>query len=142
MSLNYAKPKALDLKTNVVVDSPSPFKALAQYSSNNATASSVITLTDNTTIVEIAANGSPVAVRWVPASEGAGGAPFASVITTPGATANFDHIIPKDTFRRFVVPIESQGVSSIVGINVKSGLYKRVALMSGAAVSSILTMEF
>lgn len=118
-----------------------PAKANARYGTNNATASSVITLADATTVVEITSSGSPVGVRWVPATETASVSPFASVITT-GASANFDYIVPKDQKRVFVVPIETQGINSIVGIGVQAGTYRRVAVISGAAVSSILVSEF
>lgn len=142
MGINYAKQLPIDGGGNPMQEYPAPFKANARYSTNNATSSSVITLNDNTTVIEVIANGSPVAVRWIPSTETAAVSPFASVITTSGATANFDHIVPKDTYRRFVSPIEIQGVSSIVGIGVQAGTYRRVAIMSGAAVSSILVAEF
>ena len=141
MSTNYAKRLPIDERNNVMQEYPAPFTALARYNTNNATVSSVITLTDNTTVVEVAAAGADVAVRWVPASEGAGVAPFASIIAQ-GASINLDHLVPRNTFRRFVVPRESQGTSSIVGANVANGLYKRIAVVSSAAVSSILTVEF
>ena len=142
MANNYAKALPRDANGADMQEYPAPFKALARYSSNNATVSSVITVTDNTTVVEITANGSPVAIRWVPASETAGVSPFASVITTAGATANFDHMVPKDTYRRFVIPQEGVGVASVVGAGVQAGTYRRVAIISASAVSSVLTSEF
>lgn len=141
MSINYAKRIPIDEQNNPMQEYPAPFKALARYNTNNATVSSVITLTDSTTVVEITAPGADVAVRWVPATEGAGGAPFASVISQ-GASINLDHLVPRNTVRRFVVPVEGIGTSSIVGANVANGLYKRVAVMSAVAVSSILVLEF
>lgn len=141
MGINYAKELPSDKNGSKMQEYYPAYKSLTRYGTNNATISSVITLTDNTTVVEIAANGSPVAVRWIPSTETASVSPFASIITT-GASANFDHIVAKDTVKQFVVPQESQGISSIVGINVQSGLYKRVAFMSGAAVSSIMVSEF
>lgn len=142
MAINYAAGIPVDERGNVLQGYPAPFKANARYSTNNATVSSVITLNDNTTVVEVAAVGAAVAVRWVPASESAAVSPFASVITTSGATANFDYIVPKDGMRRFVAPVETQGVNSIVGIGVQAGTYRRIAVMSNVAVSSILVGEF
>lgn len=142
MALNYAKGLPHDENGLDMQEYPAPYKALARYSSNNATASSVLTLNDSTTVVEVSAVGQSVAVRWIPSSETAAVSPFASVITTAGATANFDHIVAKDTFRRFVVPQETAGVSSIVGRGVQAGTYRRVAIVSAAAVSSIMASEF
>lgn len=142
MSQNYAAAIPQDREGGVLQEFPAPFKANARYSTNNATVSSVITLNDNTTSIEISAIGQSVAIRWVPASESASVSPFASVITLAGGTANFDHVVPANYWRRFVVPVETQGVQSIVGIGVQAGTYRRVAIMSGATVSSILVSEF
>lgn len=142
MSQNYAKPLARDVNGNELQEAAVPFKANARYSTNNATVSSVITLNDNSTGVEVAAVGSPVAVRWIPATESAAVSPFASVITLSGATANFDFMVGKDTVRRFISPIEGAGVASIVGLGVQAGTYRRLAVMSSAAVSSIMVSEF
>lgn len=142
MSVNYARDLPNDKKGQTMTDYPAAYKANARNSFNNLTVSSILTLNDNTTVVEVSAVGAPVALRWVPASETAAVSPFASVITTTGATANFDHIVSANQTRRFVVPIETQGVASIVGIGVQAGTYRRMAVMSGAAVSSVMTSEF
>lgn len=141
MTTNYAAGLPRDENGNDMQEYPAPFKANARYGTNNATVSSVISLNDNTTVIEVSAVGSPVAVRWVPASETAAVSPFASVITT-GVTANFDYTVAKDTVRRFVSPIETQGVQSIVGIGVQAGTFRRVAISSAGAVSSVLVSEF
>lgn len=142
MSINYARELPHDKAGESMQEFAAPYKANARYSTNNATVSSVISLTDNTTTIEISAVGQSVAVRWIPASETAAVSPFASVITTNGVTANFDHIVPANNYRRFVVPVESAGVSSVVGLGVQAGAYRRVAVMSAAAVSSIMVSEF
>src|SRR3990167_7363736 len=73
---------------------------LAVYGSENATVSSVITLTPDTTALEIAVISgtsslvSAGAMRWV--SSVIGFAAGTSVITAAG-TANFNHIIPPNT---------------------------------------------
>lgn len=142
MSQNYASAIPSDREGHELQEFATPFKANARYSTNNATVSSVITLNDNTTSVEISAVGQSVAIRWIPSTETAAVSPFASVITTSGATANFDNVIPANYFRRFVVPVETQGVNSVVGIGVQAGTYRRIAIMSGATVSSIMVSEF
>lgn len=142
MSINYAKAIPSDTNGHQLDGFSPAYKANARYSTNNATNSSVITLNDNTTMVEITAVGAPIAIRWVPATETAAVSPFASVITTSGATANFDNIVGLNATRRFVVPQETAGVSSVVGIGVQAGTYRRIAVMSNAAVSSILVNEF
>lgn len=141
MGINYARTIPSDENGHQLDGFAPAFKPYARYSTNNATASSVITLTDSTTMVEITAVGATVAVRWVPVSETAGVSPFASVITTSGATANFDNIVGLNATRRFVVPMEQAGVASIVGAGVRAGTYRRMAVMSSGAVSSIMVTE-
>lgn len=142
MTINYASPLSHSRNGDELQDFGLPAKAIARYFTNNATASSVITLNDNTTTVDIYAAGQSVAIRWVPASETAAVSPFASVITAVGATANFDYVIPQNYYRRFVVPVEGQGTPSIVGLGVQAGLYRRLAVVSAGTVSSILVSEF
>lgn len=113
-------------------------KALVTTVSENATVSSVVTLNDNCTDLEVAAVGAPVFYRWVPRSETAGVAPAASVIIAAG-TANFDAVIPSGAVRRLVVPIETIGTSSIVGANIANGLYNRIAYRTFGAASVLAT---
>lgn len=110
--------------------------AKKQYLSENGTASSVITLTDNTTVVEVGAVGVPVYVKWIARSD-----TTASVIAAAGSTANFDDYIPANTTRIFPIPIETIGTSSIVGANIQHGLYNRIAWKS-AGVGSVIGVEF
>ncbi len=140
--MNYAKALPRDRGGETMQNHPAPFKALATYGGENSSASSVITLTDNTTAIEVDAQGGSCVVRWVPATETAAVSPFASVISIAGGTANFDHVVPVGTVRRFVVPQELGMVqSSVVGANVQNGLYKRVAVKS-IGVASVLTTEY
>lgn len=115
-----------------------PKVALEEYATDNATASSVISVTQDTTTIEIAAIGGAAAMRWVATTD-----TQASVVTAAGATADFDHIISKDTVRRFAIPIETtyQAPSSMVGINRQNGLYQRVAYKS-VGISSIMVTEY
>lgn len=107
-----------------------------QYLSENGTASSVMTFTDNTTVVEVGAVGAPVYVKWVARSD-----TTASVVAAAGSTANFDDYVPSNTTRVFPIPQEIQGTSSIVGANIANGLYNRVAVKSGG-IGSVITVEF
>lgn len=104
--------------------------------SSNASASSVISLDDRTTMLEITAGTVPAALKWIATSD-----TTASVVAVPGATANYDHIIPAGVQRRFVVPQETQAITSIAGANVANGCYRRVAYMS-LGVGSVLSSEF
>jgi hypothetical protein len=110
--------------------------AKKQYVSENGTASSVITFTDNTTVVEVAAVDAPVFIRWIPTTD-----TQASVIGVAGSTANYDDVIPKNTTRIFPIPAETQGTASIVGANKQNGLYNRIAWKTGG-IGSILAVEF
>ncbi len=124
-------------------ETPAPFKAVKQYIGENATASSVITLTPNTTAVEVAAQSAPVAIRWVYATDGTG--PQTSVIAIAGTTANFDHVVAPNTVRRFVVPIEVQYAynpnASVVGDNISNGLFQRLAYKT-AGIASVAVTEY
>lgn len=125
---------------------PAPYLAKARYVNENGVASSVISVTPDTTSIEITANGGAAIMRWVPISETAAVAPFASVIGVAGATANYDHVIPANTMRRFAIPIEGlyMAPSSMVGSNIENGLYRRFAIKSATllGLSSVLTSEF
>lgn len=116
-------------------DFPSPKLALQRYASENSSASSVITLTDNTSCVEVAAVGGPAAVKWIATTN-----TDPSVISA-AATANFDHLVPSGQLRRFAVPIEGGGTTSVVGVNKQMGLYNRVAIKS-IGVASVLLAEY
>lgn len=137
MSIQYARALSYDKNGAPIQSGPPNIVAKQRYSSaETSSASSVITLTDNTSILEIEASGAPAVVRWIATSD-----TQASVVSAPGATANFDAIVAANTVRKFVVPIETQGTSSIVGINKQAGLYNRVAIKSTGS-GSILAVEY
>lgn len=140
MSKNYAAGHPMGGNQYPIINAPAPFKAIGQYVNENNTASSVVTLTDNTTGIEVATGAAPAVIRWVPASD-----TQASVVAVAGATANYDHYVPQNSFRRFVVPIElqnnSQGYASMVGQRVAYGLYARVAAKS-QGIGSVLLTEY
>ena len=131
MSQNYAVPQPHDKNGAELAGYPSPVKALARYATE-AVASSVISLTDGTTVVEIAAvGGAGIMMRWVPSTETAATTPFASVIASGLGVANWDHVIAPLTVRRFVVPIEKvPNPQSVMGANGSNGLYNRIAWIS------------
>lgn len=138
--MNYARGKPVGNNNVPFFDSPPPVKAISQFYAENGVASSVITLSHNTTAIEIAAQGSPVVMRWV-----AVGDTVASVVGSVAGALNFDNVIPANTVTRFVVPIEimntAEGVGSVVGQNIANGLYRRVAYKT-QAVGSILVSEY
>jgi hypothetical protein len=141
MAQNYAAGTPVGGNQVPLYGSPAAFKSVQEFYSPNAVASSVVTLSQNTTALEIAAGGTPVIMRWVPTTDTA-----ASVVAV--GTPNFDHVIPANTVRRFVVPIETgvnamagATVTSFVGQNREYGLYQRVAYKTEAA-ASVYVAEF
>lgn len=136
---NYSKEMPQDKAGLPIQMSPAPFAALQRMANENASTSSVITASQDATVVEVAAVGAAAIMRWVTTSD-----TQASVIGVAGATANYDHVIPKDTFRRFTIPIESNpatGYSSMLGANRANGLYQRYAVKA-QGVASVLTSEY
>lgn len=131
----YATPVPNDSAGNDIQGAAIPQPAIVTITSENATASSVITLNDNTTDLEIAAVAVTGFVKWIGRSD-----TTASVIAAAG-TANYDVVIPANTVRRLVVPRETMGTSSIVGANIANGLYNRVAYKT-AGIGSILTTQY
>ena len=132
----YASPLPTDQKGNDLQNFPTAKKANA-VNAGSALVSSVITLNDNTTTIEVAAmsgaGGSGLLLRWVPTTDTA-----ASV-----TSSNFDNSVPPNYYRQFVVPIETRGNNSIVGLNKQNGLYQRVAIIAhGAPAASVYLAEY
>lgn len=141
MSVNPYKNLPRDTGGETMQEFPAPYVSKARYTNENGVASSVISVTADTTSIEITANGGAAVMRWVASSDTQG-----SVIGVAGATANYDHVIPANTMRRFAIPIETtyQAPSSMVGANTRNGLYRRVAIKSATllGLSSVLVSEF
>ncbi len=133
------KPLAHDSMGTDLQEFAVPYPAIGVNNSENNTASSLITLTDNTTSIEVHAVGGAATIRWVTAST-VSGLGNTSVISIAG-TANFDGMIPANYFRRFPVPQATIGVNSIVGLNKQSGLYNAVAVKS-VGIGSVATLQF
>ena len=142
MSVNYAPQLPIDRAGSNMQEFALPLKAKVVRASDNASTSSVISFGHDTMAVEIGAVTTAAVMRWVPTTETAGVAPAGSVISAAG-TANFDHLIPAGTVRRFVIPIEARGAQqgSVVGANRQNGLYQRVAYKS-TGVGSVLLTEY
>lgn len=133
----YARETPRDKQGEPIQNAPPAFQALEQNYGSSAV-SSVITLTDGTTLIEVGAiGGGGVVMKWITTGDTA-----ASVVAA-GASANWDNFIPADTVRQFVVPIEKVGTTSVVGINKQMGLFNRVAFIAAAVPSSsVLSSEF
>lgn len=135
----YAKPLPKDRNNESMQEYPAPVIALARNVLEQGTISSVILLNEGTTAIEIGAVAGSAVMRWVATSD-----TQASVISITG-TANYDHVIPTGTVRRFVVPVESNpasGYPSLVLANREYGLYRRIAIKSVIAAASVLTSEY
>jgi len=141
--MNYAKALPRDTGGAAMQNYPTPRVSNTRVNTDNAVASSVISLHPNTTTIEVGTFGGQGAViRWVPITENASIAGAKGSIISSGLTANFDHYIPTNTVRVFVVPKETQGQEGGQAGSV-NGLYQRVARISaGVTASSILVSEF
>ena len=140
MANNYAKGLPIDRNMSTMQQFPAPYPALKQYNSANAVASSVISLTKDTSEIEVGSfGGQGVCIKWIPLTD----VTQASVVSS-GAGANFDHFIPAGWYRQFVVPKETQGLGTApMGVGSMFGLYQRVAIINaGITASSVLLSEY
>lgn len=128
MSFPYAKPLAQDRNGVPMQAYPVSSPAITAVA-GVPIASSVISLNDLTTTVEMAVTSNPVLMKWGVASVTA---------------ANFDHVILPGEVRRFVVPISSQGTGnqSVAGINPESGLYSALAVIATGTTASVFTAQY
>lgn len=127
MGYPYAKRLPKDAGDVSMQQYPPPFPAL-QTTAGNPVASSVISFNPGTTVIEVTAGNAELALKW--------GA--SSVIALAG-TANYDHLIPINTTRKFVVPQSGMGISSVVGANALHGLYNSAALIVASSILSGLS---
>ena len=138
---NYAKELPLD-KNNYPA-SLVPAKLSNQSQAGNPTASSVLTLTANTTVVNVMAiaglNGAGgILGKWVTAAQVTSGA--SSVTAT-----NYDFMVNSGQNLSFVVPVSTSGTGSqsVQGINPTLGLFPAVSLKAATAQStSVFTAEY
>ena len=143
MSKNYSPELPLgkmgEIKTNYV-----PAKvALTAQNKENASASSILLLTHDTTEIEVTASGQNVAGKWLSQAVVDSSVAGTSVLTAFG-TANFDFMVSNNNTERYVVPIATTGQSSgsIMGVNRREGLYPAVAFKTFAGNGSVLTAQF
>lgn len=139
--MSYPKPIPVDANKSPMQAYPPARVALQSFGRHDLSTSSVITFNDNATNLEITASGnvlagSGVVIKWISTTD-----TTASVIAT-GATANFDHAIPANVTRTFVIPREGNATASLVGANVKEGLYRRVAWASSGGPASIFATTY
>lgn len=116
-----------------------PKTAASTIGSENAAVSSVITLTDNTTTVEVGAFGTGAVVKWITIGD-----TESSVVSAGAGGGNYDVIIPLNYIRRLPVPMEVTPTASSLsggGANSANGLYKRLAYKT-LGIGSILTVQY
>ena len=131
----YAKGPPIGDNQQPIQDAPPAVRALVSRLSENANVSSVISVTHDTTALEVSGVAFPVLFRWVTTAD-----TQASVTAT-----TFDHIIPTNTVRRFVIPIEAinsgAGYGSVQGMNREAGLFQRYAWRTNG-VGSVMSTEY
>ena len=135
--MNYVPDIPRDKGGTPLQEFAAPKLALARYADENASTSSVISVTHDTTMIELAAIGGAAGMRWVTTAE-----TEASIVTGAAGTEDFDHMISADTIRRFAIPVEAEAHSpSVQGVNRERGLYQRFAIIS-VGVSSVYSTEY
>ncbi len=144
--MNYAKPLPRDNGNVPMQEYPAPIKAVTSvYYRDNLPVSSIVTLDQNTSALEIGAwGGQGAVIRWVSIGETPGN--FYTSVISSGVAANFDHYIPAGVgagqYRRFVVPKETGGAPTGAMGSV-NGLYQRIAVSNaGPIATSILVVQF
>ncbi len=124
--------------------------SLATTNNTNASTSSILLLSHDTTEIEVVAvssvqsgDSTGIAGKWLSQATVDSSVAGTSVITAAG-TANFDFVVQAGQVRRFVVPIatQNQAQQSIQGVNRLLGLYPAVAYKVIAGTGSVITMEF
>ena|SRR3990167_264527 len=142
---NYVQPIPVDKNNASLQEFPAPVRAITSVMMReNAVASSALALDPNATSIEVnALGGQGIAIRWVASTEIPTVSPRASVIAS-GLGANFDHLIPADSYRRFAIPKETQGIGTgTMQIGSTFGLYQRVAqINAGIVASSVLIVQY
>ncbi len=119
----YASPQPVDRFGNEVQpEQSSPVVAISTTISGTQL-SSVITLDDRATVVEVTTGGGAAVIKW-----------FGSVVASPSVTiTTADNALPSNWIRRFVIPISVMGVASagsiVGGFGAQNGLYKQIAVM-------------
>ena len=133
MSYPYAKGLPIDARGTAMHELPPDALTLQTTGSIPPVASSVITFSAGTTLIELTALNNSLAYKWGPDS----------VIATAGATANFNGIVPVNSTRRLVIPVSivatTAGSSMLGGANLQNGLYRNMAVIATASVLTAIT---
>lgn len=140
---NYAKKLARDVTGEAMQEYPAPFKTVASvYFRDNLPPSSVVSLSQDTTLLEVGSfGGQGTVIRWVPIGETPGN--FYTSVISSGLGANYDHWVPAGTYRKFMVPKETQGQIGAMQIGSVNGLYQRIAISNaGLTASSVLVTQY
>lgn len=143
----YVNPLPTDKNQNALQEFAAPVRAITSVMMiENDVVSSVLLLHPEATHVEVNAVGGPIAIRWVRSTETPTVSPRGSVIAS-GLGANFDHMIPANSYRRFAVPRETGGVGpggvANAGIGSVYGLYHRLGHINGGNTpASILVVQY
>lgn len=130
--MNYAREVPL-AKNEKQFDGAPPAFTSNQASSLAPSASSVIGLSDKTTLIELtcfaqSAGQGAILGRW-----------GASSVTSTA----FDFVVPVGSQRQFVVPVSIAGIQSVAGANVANGLYSQIALKNAnSTIASVLLVEY
>ena len=144
--VQYITPLPIDKNGSTMQDFPSPVKAITSVMAReNAVVSSVMVLDPNATSIEVnALGGQGVAIRWIPVTETPGSATAKSSVIASGLGANFDHLIPEGTYRRFAIPRETQGIGTgNLQIGSTFGLYQRLGqINAGPGPASVLIIQY
>jgi len=138
---NYAKGKPVGNNLIPFYDSPPAEVALSRSVRDNASASSILVVSDDTTAIEVAATNGAAFIKWLQQSVVDSSVAGTSIVSAASG-ANFDNVVPANTVRRFVIPIaKTVQTTSIQGINPTNGLYKNVAIKT-AGIASVAAIEF
>ena len=145
--MSYINPLPRDKSNEAMQEFPAPVRAVTSVMMiENDAVSSVLLLDQNASHVEVNAVGGPIAIRWVRSTETPTVSPRGSVIAS-GAGANFDHLIPTNSYRRFAIPKETGGMGpggvATAGIGSVYGLYYRLGHINASATpASVLVVQY
>ena len=148
MTYQYINPLPRDKTGTDLQEFAAPVRAVTSVMMiENDVVSSVLLLDQNASHVEVnAIGGQGIAIRWVRATETPTVSPRGSVIAS-GLGANFDHIVPPGTYRRFAIPKETGGIGpggvANAGVGSVYGLYHRLGhINAGTTASSVLIVQY
>ena len=130
----YARELPVDKNNNPYTVSSPNFQSL-QATTGTPTTSSIISLTDRTTVVEVTAIGGPIMMKW------------GNTSIATGNAAVIDNAIPPNTSRTFVVPQSVFAVSSnqsVMGANGANGLFNMLSVktLGASSIATVIVTEF